>query len=117
MQRSEERQLCKTTGKENRALPTPPARLHVVGKGRVDGPRELLKTQRLLSTSAFGWRGQQANVKLLNSEEGLRTSVGFCSPSLLQLIRPSAESVPADPRHVCDTSSSFQGQSALGEWY
>lgn len=48
---------CKTIGKENKALPTAPARLHVLGEGRVEGPRELLKIQRLLSTSAFGWKG------------------------------------------------------------
>lgn len=41
-------------GKENKALPTHPTRLHVFGDECVDGPRELLKIQRLLSTNAFG---------------------------------------------------------------
>ena len=102
MQGSEERQPRKSIGKENKALPTPPTRLHVFGESRVEGPRELLKMQRLLSTNAFGWRGQQVSVKLLilNSEESPSTWFGFSSPPPLQLMRPSAENVPADPEHV-----------------
>lgn len=57
--------------------------------------------QSLLSPDAFGWRGQRVSTKalVLNSS----TWFGFCSPPLLQLIRPSPENVPADPQHMCDT--------------
>lgn len=57
--------------------------------------------QSLLSPGAFGWRGQRVSTKalVLNSS----TWFGFRSPPLLQLIRPSPESVPADPQHMCDT--------------
>lgn len=42
------------------------------------------------------------DVKLpvLNSEKGPSTWLGFCSPPRLQLIRPSADSVPTDPKRV-----------------
>lgn len=41
---SEEKQSCKTIGKENKALPTPlPTRIHVFGGRHVKGPRELLQ--------------------------------------------------------------------------
>lgn len=88
--------------KKTNAPSTPPARLHVFGRGCGEGPRGLLKVQRRLSTNVLEWRGQQVSLKLLvlNSEEGPSTWFGFCSPALLQLIRPSAESVPADPKHV-----------------
>lgn len=72
MQRSKERQLCKPHGQENKALPTALTRPHVFVEVRVEAPRELLKVQRLLSTSAIGWGNQVSVELLLFSWEGPR---------------------------------------------
>lgn len=96
MQRSKERQLCKPHGQENKALPTAPNRCHVFGEVSVEAPRELLKVQRLLRTSAVGW-GNQVSAELLvfSWEKAPGIWLGVCSSPLLKLNRP--RSVPADP--------------------
>lgn len=68
--------------------------------------------QSLLSPGAFGWRGQRVSTKalVLNSS----TWFGFRSPPLLQLIRPSPESVPADPQHMCDTGGPCEPRPQAG---
>lgn len=112
MQRSKERQLCKPHGQENKALPTAPSRLHVFGEVSVEAPRELLKVQRLLSTSAVGWRSLCVELLVFSWEK---------APGILLGVFPSVKAKQAKCRECpCWSRTQWQQwllsrEEALGE--